>query len=227
MYFKDLSLDLSCSILLSANCQSVLLVPRSVSLLTTFLSTNPEGIHRSSLQTWPETFCQSATSGFLNSTRKRHSSSYSAQSPRRSQLISNCQLTALAYRLQPRSNIPWPPRGVTGPLHRGGCTGILHGKTRKSSLIAGPLHRLWRWGGHGVRGPSPEQFQKLKPIASISGHLVPFQCNYNERLFDSATSQEDATIGDNNSSLSFPGKKFQKLKAIESIFRHLVPSQCN
>ena len=34
-------------------------------------------------------------------------------------------------------------------------------------------------------------FQKLKPIASISGHLVPFQCNCNERLF-----LQQPTIGD-------------------------------
>ena len=29
-------------------------------------------------------------------------------------------------------------------------------------------------GGSG--GPPRKKFQKLKPIASISGHLVPFQC---------------------------------------------------
>ena len=54
-----------------------------------------------------------------------------------------------------------------------------------------------------------EKFQKLKPIASISGHLVPFQCNYNEILFDSSTSQQDATIGDKGSSISSPGKNFK------------------
>ena len=37
----------------------------------------------------------------------------------------------------------------------------------------------WK-GGAGVL--PREKFQKLKPIANISGHLVPFQCNYNERL---------------------------------------------
>ena len=31
--------------------------------------------------------------------------------------------------------------------------------------------------GGGGQGYSPgKNFQKLKPIASISGHLVPFQC---------------------------------------------------
>ena len=74
------------------------------------------------------------------------------------------------------------------------------------------------WGTGAFPG---KKNQKLKPIASVSGHLVPFQCNYNDRLFDSATSQVDATIGDKNSSLSSPGKKIQKLKAIASIFRHL------
>ena len=68
-----------------------------------------------------------------------------------------------------------------------------------AGVAAGPSHRLWRWGGHGgVSGGRPprKKIHKLKPIASISGHLVPFQCNYNERLFDSATNQEDTTIGD-------------------------------
>ena len=46
-------------------------------------------------------------------------------------------------------------------------------------------------------------FQTLKPIASISGHLAPFQCNYNERLFNSAINQEYATKGDTDSLLFF------------------------
>ena len=42
--------------------------------------------------------------------------------------------------------------------------------------------------GGGVQGSSPgKKFQKLKPIASISGHLVPFQCTW---TFDSATNHD-------------------------------------
>ena len=45
--------------------------------------------------------------------------------------------------------------------------------------------------------------------------------NYNERLFDSAKNQEDATIGDKH--YPPPGKK---MKPIASIPRHLVSFQC-
>ena len=55
--------------------------------------------------------------------------------------------------------------------------------------------------------------EKLKPIASISGHFGAIQWNYNERLFDSATNQEDASIGDKDSSLPSPGEKYSKIEA--------------
>ena len=72
--------------------------------------------------------------------------------------------------------------------------------------------RPWK----GVRGSSPgKKFQKLKPIASISGHLAEIGAisvygNYNERLFDSAKNQEDATIGDKR---YLPREKNSKIEA--------------
>ena len=98
-------------------------------------------------------------------------------------------------------------------------------KFADSRPVAPTLEVGWPWGTGAFPG---EKFQKLKPIASISGHLVPFQCNYNERLFDSATSQEDAMIDRGQEFfIILPLEKFQKLKAIARIFRHLVPFQCN
>ena len=77
---------------------------------------------------------------------------------------------------------------------------------------AGASERLWRWGGHGrgVRGSSPGK--KLKPIEANCKHFRAFGAisvygNYNERLFDSAKKQEDATIGDKH--YPPPGKKFK------------------
>ena len=54
------------------------------------------------------------------------------------------------------------------------------------------VRRPWKGGGEGAK----KKFNNLMPIARISGHLVPFQCNYNERLFDFPKNPEGSTIGD-------------------------------
>ena len=79
-------------------------------------------------------------------------------------------------------------------------------------------------GGSG--GPPPgKKFQKLKPIASISGHLVPFQCTVTT-MKDFLILQKTKKMLRSGTNITLPGKKIQKLKPIASIPRHLVPFQC-
>ena len=75
-----------------------------------------------------------------------------------------------------------------------------------------------------MRGSSPgKKFQKLKPIASISGHLVPFQCTVTtmKDFLILQKNTEDATIGDkhypppgNNSKIEANCKHSQAFGAI-------------
>ena len=62
----------------------------------------------------------------------------------------------------------------------------------------------WPWKGVRGGGGGVLRRERVSKIEANFKHfraLVPFQCNYNERLFHSATNQEDTTIGDTDSSL--------------------------
>ena len=81
-------------------------------------------------------------------------------------------------------------------------------------------------GGAAMEGgPPPEKIPNIEANCKHFWALgaISVYGNYNERLFDSAKKQEDATIGDKH--YPPPGKN-QKLKPIASIPRHLVPFQC-
>ena len=81
-------------------------------------------------------------------------------------------------------------------------------------------------GEGGGRGSSPgKKFQKLKPIASISGHLVPFQCTVTT-MKDFLILQKTKKMLRSGTNITLPREKIQQLKPIASIPRHLVPFQC-
>ena len=65
-------------------------------------------------------------------------------------------------------------------------------------------------GGGSVGPPPGKNFKKLKPIASISGHLVPFQCTVTA-MKDFLILQKTKKISgyDRGQTLPSPGKKFK------------------
>ena len=87
--------------------------------------------------------------------------------------------------------------------------------TTRLTTSTGASERLWKWGGHGrgVRGSSPgKKFQKLKPIASISGHLVPFQCTVTT-MKDFLILQKTKKMLRSGTNITLPREKNSKIEA--------------
>ena len=65
----------------------------------------------------------------------------------------------------------------------------------------------------GSRGPPPgKKFQKLKPIASISGHLVPFQCTVTT-MKDFLILQKTKKMLRSGTNITLPREKNSKIEA--------------
>ena len=88
------------------------------------------------------------------------------------------------------------------------CQTLFHSRENSLSYRPGPSHRLWRWGGHG-RGSGPrEKFQKMNPIASISGHLVPCECTVTT-MKDFLILQQTKKTLRSGTNITLPGKNFK------------------